>query len=40
MDQLLADFIQHVVKVVNGEQTKNEVNDFRELAIFKMGVTL
>lgn len=40
MDQLLADFIQHVVKIVNGEQTKNEINDFRELAIFKMGVTL
>ncbi|MEQ4674799.1 altronate dehydratase family protein [Providencia vermicola] len=40
MEQLLADFIQHVVKIVNGEQTKNEINDFRELAIFKMGVTL
>lgn len=40
MDQLLADFIQLVVKIVNGEQTKNEINDFRELAIFKMGVTL
>lgn len=40
MVQLLDDFIQHVVKIVNGEQTKNEINDFRELAIFKMGVTL
>lgn len=40
MDQLLNDFIQHVVKIVNGEQAKNEINDFRELAIFKMGVTL
>ncbi|MEW2738161.1 UxaA family hydrolase [Providencia sp. PROV130] len=40
MDQLLDDFIQLVVKTVNGEHTKNEINDFRELAIFKMGVTL
>ena len=40
MDQLLDDFIHLVVNVVNGEQAKNEVNDFRELAIFKMGVTL
>ncbi|MDR2227220.1 UxaA family hydrolase [Providencia rettgeri] len=40
MNQLLDDFILHVVKIVNGEQTKNEINDFRELAIFKMGVTL
>lgn len=40
MDQLLDDFIVHVVKIVNGEPTKNEINDFRELAIFKIGVTL
>lgn len=40
MEQLLNDFIQHVVRIVNGEQAKNEINDFRELAIFKMGVTL
>lgn len=40
MDTLLNDFIQQVVRLVNGEQTKNEVNDFRELAIFKTGVTL
>ncbi len=40
MDQLLNDFIHHVVEIVNGEPTKNEINDFRELAIFKMGVTL
>jgi len=40
MDTLLDDFIQQIVRLVNGEQTKNEVNDFRELAIFKTGVTL
>lgn len=40
MDALLDDFIHQVVKLVNGEQTKNEINDFRELAIFKSGVTL
>lgn len=40
MDVLLQDFIVHVVNVVNGEPTRNETNDFRELAIFKTGVTL
>jgi len=40
MDTLLEEFIQQVVRLVNGEKTKNEINDFRELAIFKTGVTL
>ncbi len=40
MDQLLGDFIQHIVNSVNGKPAKNEINDFRELAIFKTGVTL
>lgn len=40
MDQLLASFIDMIVNIANGHQTRNEINDFRELAIFKSGVTL
>lgn len=40
MEQLLEQFVDKLVDVVNGQQTCNEKNDFRELAIFKMGVTL
>lgn len=40
MEQLLEDFIDLVVDTVNGKPTKNELNEFRELAIFKSGVTL
>lgn len=40
MDELLHQFIKVIVAKVNGELTKNEVNEFRELAIFKTGVTL
>jgi altronate hydrolase len=29
-----------IVNIASGKQTKNELNDFRELAIFKSGVTL
>lgn len=40
MDELLVDFIDYVVNVCNGEKTNNEKNNFREIAIFKSGVTL
>ena len=40
MEELLEDFIDYIVRVANGEQCNNEKNDFRELAIFKSGVTL
>ena len=40
MSQLLEQFIDLVVETINGKQTKNELNEFRELAIFKNGVTL
>jgi altronate hydrolase len=33
-------FFDYVLSVANGGKTKNEVNDFREIAIFKDGVTL
>lgn len=40
MPQLLNEFVDTIVKIANGKQTCNERNDFRELAIFKSGVTL
>ncbi|MGV6988037.1 UxaA family hydrolase [Testudinibacter sp. P80/BLE/0925] len=40
MPQLLQQFIDLLVATVNGQPSKNELNDFRELAIFKSGVTL
>ncbi|MCK3658200.1 altronate hydrolase [Pasteurellaceae bacterium Pebbles2] len=40
MEELLNDFIELIVKTINGQPTKNELNEFRELAIFKSGVTL
>ncbi|WP_395755198.1 UxaA family hydrolase [Edwardsiella ictaluri] len=40
MEQLLSEFIDLIVAIADGRQTCNEKNDFRELAIFKSGVTL
>ncbi|WP_380184046.1 UxaA family hydrolase [Kalamiella sp. sgz302252] len=40
MEKMLAAFIDLLVATSNGRQTCNERNDFRELAIFKNGVTL
>ena len=40
MEDLLASFVDNIVEIANGKPAKNEVNDFRELAIFKSGVTL
>ncbi|QKJ88754.1 Altronate hydrolase [Paramixta manurensis] len=40
MATLLNEFVDYLVAVANGEATCNERNDFRELAIFKSGVTL
>jgi altronate hydrolase len=40
MDQLLDEFVSLIVEIANGKQSKNELNDFHELAIFKSGVTL
>ncbi|MFM9277120.1 UxaA family hydrolase [Paenibacillus jiagnxiensis] len=36
----LQDFIQYIIEVVSGKWVNNEKNNFRELAIFKNGVTL
>ncbi len=40
MDEVLEDFIQYVIKVGSGEWVNQEKNGFREIAIFKTGVTL
>lgn len=40
METLLDQFVDYIVEVANGRLTNNERNDFRELAIFKSGVTL
>ena len=40
MPEMLADFVDMIVAIANGQPARNEANDFRELAIFKSGVTL
>ena len=40
MKEVLEDFIEKVIAVASGEKTRNEVNEVREIAIFKTGVTL
>ena len=40
MDVITEDFFQYVIHVASGEKTKAEINGYREMAIFKQGVTL
>ena len=40
MQILRNDFIDKVIATANGEKVKNEMNGYREIAIFKNGVTL
>ncbi len=40
MDQLLEEFIAFVIEVANGKKLKHEESGFKEIAIFKTGVTL
>jgi altronate hydrolase len=40
MDAVLHDFINFIVEVCNGKQLKHEETGFKEIAIFKSGVTL
>ena len=37
---LTDELFEYIIRVAEGEQTKNEVNDYREISIFKDGVTL
>lgn len=39
MEKLLEQFINLIVQLANGKQTCNEINEFRDLSIFKNGVT-
>jgi len=40
MDQLLEDFIQFILEVSSGKKLRHEESGFKEIAIFKTGVTL
>ena len=40
MQELVPEFIDKVLAVASGEPAKNEINDYREISIFKNGVTL
>lgn len=41
MDELLSDFVDLIADVASGKkQTKNEINEFREISLFKDGVVL
>ena len=40
MQELLPEFIDKILSVANGEPAKNEKNGYREISIFKNGVTL
>ncbi|TKG95986.1 altronate dehydratase [Puteibacter caeruleilacunae] len=40
MDALLKDFIDYILEVASGKLVNHEVSGFREIAIFKTGVTL
>ena len=40
MTELVPEFIDKVLAVASGEKAKNEENDYREISIFKNGVTL
>ena len=37
---LTDELFEYVLRVAEGEETKNEINDYREISIFKDGVTL
>ena len=40
MKDLVAQFADKVIAVASGEKTRNEINDYQEIAIFKNGETL
>ncbi|MDA3854362.1 MAG: UxaA family hydrolase, partial [Bacteroidales bacterium] len=40
MEALLESFIDYILAVANGELVNHEKTDFREMAIFRSGVTL
>ena len=40
MNQLKDEFIDFLIEIANGKQLKHEITNFKEIAIFKSGVTL
>jgi altronate hydrolase len=41
MDSMAAEFFDYLIKVASKKiKTKNEINNYREIAVFKDGVTL
>ncbi len=40
MDEVLEDFMQFIIEVASGKKLKHEISGFKEIAIFKNGVTL
>ena len=40
MEELFLDFVELLVEIITGSETKNAENDFREIALFKTGVVL
>ncbi len=40
IDDVFKDFVELLIDVINGKKTKNEINGFEEISIFKDGVTL
>lgn len=40
MEDLTDSLMEYIIKVASGEETKNEINGYREISIFKDGVTL
>lgn len=40
MDTLTDEFLDYLCKVASGEETKNEINNYREISIFKDGIVL
>lgn len=40
MDEVTDSFLDYVIEVASGRETCNEINDYREISIFKDGVTL
>lgn len=39
-EKTLNEFVRFIIDVVSGRQTKNEINGYSDIAIFKTGVTL
>ena len=37
---LSSELLSYIIEVAGGKQTANEINDYREISIFKDGVTL